>query len=381
MRRFVAEAPIGWRIASVDLAAEMKAIEFLRLAGHALGVSASSRLGKARLRLQDALADESAEGRRWLLVVNEAHRGRSGVWDEVQAIANQLGRPRGFAALFVVGERIWRALLVSRRSSIGLAAQIRRISISSQSISTKHASCSRPPVQWCRRRARARGSSPQLTRQPGRAAAPGPGMAAAPSLGAGRGLANRSNVRGIEQPRVRRPADPSDLDAEARPDLSHEVVKEQNGSTRSSAEGARARAEAPALIPSKPPIRDEEGLVEVGWEGDLEDELSAAERARATARACCPTIRRSNEELIEDRYAALQAVSERTERSAVDEQVSRRDTRGRICRSCRNRRQSAEPRRQDGLRELRTAPGGIRAEGQHEFAPYSQLFTRFRQSK
>jgi hypothetical protein len=28
-----------------------------------------------------------------------------------------------------------------------------------------------------------------------------------------------------------------------------------------------------------------------------------------------------------------------------------------------------------------TPPVGIRAEGQHEFAPYSQLFSRFRQSR
>ena len=102
----------------------MNAIEFLRLAGHPLGVSASNRLGKARIRIQDALADEFTEGRRWLLVINEAHRGRSAVWDEVQPIANQLGRPRGFAALFVVGATDLPRTLVRRRSSIGLAAQI-----------------------------------------------------------------------------------------------------------------------------------------------------------------------------------------------------------------------------------------------------------------
>ncbi len=38
-------------------------------------------------------------------------------------------------------------------------------------------------------------------------------------------------------------------------------------------------------------------------------------------------------------------------------------------------------RPQDDLPPARMPAGGIRAEGQHEFAPYSQLFTRFRQSK
>ena len=116
----------AWRTATVDLAAEMNALDFLRLVGHALGVVNGSRLGKARLRLQAALANEAAEGRRWLLVVDRADRGRSGVWDEVQAIASQLGRSRGFAALFIVGETgLALRSLARRRSSMGLASQVR----------------------------------------------------------------------------------------------------------------------------------------------------------------------------------------------------------------------------------------------------------------
>ena len=103
----------------------MNGLEFLRLVGHALGISASSRLGKARFRLQDALADEAAEGRRWLLVVNQAHRGRTGVWDEVQAIANQLGRPRGFGALVIVGAtELARSLGLAAQLASGLAASL-----------------------------------------------------------------------------------------------------------------------------------------------------------------------------------------------------------------------------------------------------------------
>ncbi len=48
----------------------------------------------------------------------------------------------------------------------------------------------------------------------------------------------------------------------------------------------------------------------MGWEGDLEDELSTLETG---AERCQPasvrTNRRSTEELIEDRYAVLQALS------------------------------------------------------------------------
>ena len=65
--------------------------------------------------------------------------------------------------------------------------------------------------------------------------------------------------------------------------------------------------DAPALIPSKPPIRDEDGLVEVGWEGDLEDELSTPEGASSDSAAFISDQSPLNEELIDDRYAALQA--------------------------------------------------------------------------
>ena len=121
VRRFAAEDPARWRMATVDLAAEMNALEFLRLVGHALGVSISQPSGEGAA---------SSEAKHWQTKPQKAgagfwssiepHRGRSGVWDEVQAIANQLGRSRGFAALFIVGETGLARSLASRRSSIGL---------------------------------------------------------------------------------------------------------------------------------------------------------------------------------------------------------------------------------------------------------------------
>ena len=141
--RFMGSAPAGWSSVSVDLGAGMNALEFLRLVGHPFGISPSGRLGKARIRLQVALADESAEGRRWVLVVNQAHRGRAAVWDEVQAIANQLGRPDGFAALFIVGATDLVRSLLSRRSAQSVAALSPRTCISNRSTLMKRASCSR----------------------------------------------------------------------------------------------------------------------------------------------------------------------------------------------------------------------------------------------
>ncbi len=378
---FMAAAPTRWRIASVDLAAGMNALEFLRLAGHALGVSASSRLGKARIRIQDALTDESAEGRRWALVINEAHRGRSGVWDEVQAIANQLGRPRGFAALFVVGSTDLARLLVSHRSSIALAAQIalhihlKPIDLDEARELLEAVGAMMPADERALEELH-RGSrgNPAVLLRLAQQSVQRPLLSPATVSGFREDL----NVRGIEQSGVTRAAHRSDLDAEARPDLAHEVVREETRSTRSTARGP-GRAEAPALVPSKPPIRDEEGLVEVGWEGDLEDELSAVETAPSDPASFLSHDSPPSDELIEDRYASLQAVSERE--AGLTRGVPAADTRDRSADYAVELGGKAEPAASGQSPTGASAPGGIRAEGQHEFAPYSQLFTRFRQSK
>ncbi len=381
IRGFAAGTDALWRIANVDLASEMNAIEFLRLAAHPLGVSASNRLGKARIRIQDALADEFTEGRRWLLVINEAHRGRSAVWDEVQAIANQLGRPRGFATLFIVGATDLPRTLVRRGSSIGLAAQI-----------SAHVHLQPIDLDEARELLEAAGSirpaDERLLEELHRNSRGNPAMLlrlaelsartrrrnpeAALCFGEGRSL------RSIEQGGVIGATFRDDLHAEARPDLAHEVVKEENRSTRSTARGP-GRAETPALVPSKPPIRDEEGLVEVGWEGDLEDELSSLETAPSEATSFSSHDSPPSEELIEDRYAALQAVSERE--AWLTNGESAMDTQDISTGNAVELDERVEPAASGQSSAGANASGGIRAEGQHEFAPYSQLFTRFRQSK
>ena len=73
------------------------------------------------------------------------------------------------------------------------------------------------------------------------------------------------------------------------------------------------RSETPSLIPTKPPIRVEEGLVEVGWDGDLETEFAEPDDDDERHRGSSGDDSSFNEELIEDRYAALQAWSEWTE--------------------------------------------------------------------
>ena len=39
-----------------------------------------------------------------MLVVDDAHRASSEVWDEIEAIRNRLTQPASFAALIIVGQ-------------------------------------------------------------------------------------------------------------------------------------------------------------------------------------------------------------------------------------------------------------------------------------
>jgi general secretion pathway protein A len=381
--RFAAEDQARWRIASVDLAAEMNAIEFLRLIGHALGVRPTNRLGKARIRLQDALANQAADGRRLLLIVDQAHRGRSPVWDEVQAIANHLGRPRGFAALFIVGETDLARTLAWRRSSIALASQVRtHIHLGPLDLDDARDLLDSTDVadvtdQWMLEELhrQSRGNLASLLR-----------LAHAQSQG-NRALAasasNRSGQASERDPDVSPdplPYEPNALRAEAQPDSSREVVKEQTGSTRRPQTGS-GRGEVPALFPSKPPIRDEDGLVEVGWEGDLDAEPSAASNASNSHAALVADQSPFHEELIDDPYAALQAQAELSRNEAWLSNASASHPR-----ELPNELPQTDGTPQEAATLPRdsvagVSPGGVRAEGQHEFAPYSQLFTRYRQSK
>ena len=98
VRRLVEGLPAGWRPASVELSTALDGLELLRLVGDGLGLAMPDRLGAARLTLGAGLRDAHADGRSWLLVVDEAQRAATEVWEEIQVLSNQLGGAGGFAA-------------------------------------------------------------------------------------------------------------------------------------------------------------------------------------------------------------------------------------------------------------------------------------------
>jgi general secretion pathway protein A len=124
----------------------------------------------------------------------------------------------------------------------------------------------------------------------------------------------------------------------------------------------------------------EEGLIEVGWEGNIEAEASSSDpAARETEDAVLPVSEAEppGEEVVEDHYAALQAWAEwaRNRSRTAPAQVAGPSD------SLAADEPFDEVETEAGFPEARSLAQGIRAEAQHEHAPYSQLFTRLRQSR
>jgi type II secretory pathway predicted ATPase ExeA len=374
--------PSCWKWARVDLTRAMTALDFLQLIGHSLGVTTAEGLGNARTRLNSILHDDDVDGRRWLLVVDEAHRAAPVVWDELQALVNQSGRPGGFAALFVLGDtELLRAL--ATREFGGFASRLcvhlhlppldldearELLALTGQD----HIAADRILEELHRD---SRGNPGVLLRLARRRPAP---WRVISDLSPDRTSRDGDPAwPGFPATRTRtsnRPDQPEDL----------EVAQPASASRLATAHSDHLQTRTPPLVPAKPPIRVEDGLVEVGWDGDLESEAGESEETTTSSEARLADDSSFNEELIEDRYAALQAWSEWTESQ------KRTASRGVATESSTMNRSGepssfgdAPPVEPSGpvVPASASTPPGIRVEPQHEFAPYSQLFTRIRQSK
>src|SRR5262249_41580873 len=114
-RKFAEGLPAGWRSVEVEMTSSLDGLEMLRLVGDGLGLEMPDRLGAARLMLGSGLRDASADGRRWLLIVDEAQRASAEAWEEIQVLFDQLGRPGGFAGLILLGRTQLARELAARR--------------------------------------------------------------------------------------------------------------------------------------------------------------------------------------------------------------------------------------------------------------------------
>jgi general secretion pathway protein A len=133
----------------------------------------------------------------------------------------------------------------------------------------------------------------------------------------------------------------------------------------------------PSLIPARPPIRVEEGLVEVGWDGDLDAEAPPPQYLLDQQGPSPRDEPIQGEQVVEDRYAALQAWGEWLRNrecsdvaaegaAAVDEPSPAA--------------QDHDPTlgESDAADPDLAATATLRAEPAQDFAPYSPMFGRLR---
>lgn len=385
--RLAAEAPAPRRWASVDVAPTLGAGGLVRAIGHRLGLEPAVA---DRLSLADALADETADGRRWGLIVDEVHLAPAEILEELRVLSNGLGRPDGLGALVLVGQSSLLRRLATRplqalAARLTARAHLRPLdadeagvlvdrlapgqALDEVALEALHRDAWGNPRLLLRLVAtESAGGAPARVPVPLADDVPRPSLASLPPLGLASGPAPK-----------RPPANPDPSDSDEMEPLVGAGLPELPRFT---------------LSTSRPPLLEEDGMIEVGWESS-EDEpaevaLSASsiespspftgpseESAELTESEPPPTWSASTER-IDDHYAALQAWQEWSRNqqhsasatATFDEAETTSD--------------SGSPEPRPGTASGLPGDSGrpeVWAEGQQTFAPYGQLFSQAREPR
>ena len=323
--RLANEGDLAW--VSADIAPGMTPIELWR------SVLASLRIrnvpGSPRLVLAESLAERSADGVRIGLIVDEAHGASDEILEEIRLQSNRLGRPDGFAALVVCGQtplarRLEGKKLEGLESRLGGRVHLLPLD-------------ERETRLWVEHRAKDRVFSNEeiedLARESG-------GIPAK--------LDRLVTLRGS---RGSKTLQPSVLPSEPEPDIEELSV-----------------AGPLPILPPKPPLRVEDGMIEVGW--DAEPEISDEDEDDVEMAA------EADHEPVDDHYAALQAWEEWVKNqgrkgTAAASPLDPADDENALLAD------EAEPEDDSPLAET----PGVWAEGRQGFGPYSQLFSRTKSLK
>lgn len=361
------QLPCGWRWGVVDLTPSLGPAGLYRLIlrGFGLGASATADPAAGRADLEDAMLGAATDGVRWVLVVEEAHNGTDEVLEEVRVLSNRLGQSGALAGVVLVGHntlalRLRRRPLVSLGLRVAIRAHLGPFDFDELHATLVHLDPARPLVmREIERLHRDVGGNPLLAFRRARTAEVAPWAPPARD--------RQAVALQVEDD----PGEAPEGDPEIRPPL-----------------------DLPAAVPARPPLQVEEGVVEVGWDAaqaTLPEEmpfmvapsrLGMAPQSSLVLAGTCGEEKASAEELVEDRYAAIQAWNEWARSQAQDSGASLPPT------------EEADP---SALVEVTdeheplvtaetdiTGPGPgpahaeVRAEAQHGFAPYSQLFSRLR---
>ncbi|HEY2158677.1 MAG TPA: AAA family ATPase, partial [Isosphaeraceae bacterium] len=313
-RSLQAEREAGESWLAVEVTPGLGPRDLYRLIAHGLRVKPD---WFGRPELLDTLAYRSLDGERWTLVVDEAQNLDPATLEEVRVLSNRLGEPDGFAAILLVGQTpLARRLLGSEGRAVAarLAGHVhlRPLDVEEVGLLLQAAA---PGQEWPeelvdRIHLEARGR-------------PGPVMDRA--------------LRTEPRPTVATPA------TSPRPALA----------------AAPARS-APLMGPARPPIRVEEGLIEVGW--TPESEAAAPEIEESPVPPAAPNG--DGERRIDDPYAALQAWQEWATNQGRQPAIEPAAPAG------------PSPTRRDEESLAAAAPARVWADEEHGFAPFGRLFTR-----
>ena len=310
----------------VDAAPGMTAEDFLRAFAAAMGADTpAGSAGSVRLAVREALRAATLDGGAVALVLDEAHLPADDVLEEVRLLANRLGREDGLAALVVSGQTALARRLDSRSLDAlesRLAARVHLLPLDLDE-------------------------------------------AAALLESRGMGLArDRDRLETLHRDAA---GNPSRLLRQAMRlggDVTQPPIALQVAETPSHS------SELEPMIPVKPPLRVEEGLIEVGWDSESEPESEVDLRGPEEHFSDDPEDVAEDEEPVEDHYAALQAWGEWARNQG------RSDARGA------GMDPSPSQVDLDDLESTVRSPlgdaPGLWVEGRQAFGPYSQLFSRLR---
>ncbi len=307
---------------SLDCAPCMTPEDFLYTFATAMGsVPASSSVGAIRIALDLGIREAREDGMPVALAFDEAHLASDMLLEEIRLIANRMGNGRGLASLVISGQ----SSLSRRIDSKLLAALETRLAARVHLL----------PLDLT--------ETGQILSE------------MRPGLASDRDLLERLH-----------------RDASGNPARLIRAIN-RLPDARTPMPQAIHRDPEP-MIPAKPPLRVEDGLIEVGWDSDSdsdsESETDMVPEYMSSSLVHEGVNPQNDEEPIEDHYAALQAWDEWARNQ------------GRFDLETATLPESDELQDEDedgpvGRTALGVAPG-LWSEGKHGFGPYSQLFSRMK---
>jgi type II secretory pathway predicted ATPase ExeA len=287
-------------------------------------------VGFGRPELADFLAERSLDSERWHLAVEEAHNLDGEILEEVRLLSNRLGEPDGFSGLLLVGQTRLSSRMQTRAWSglkARLAGHVHLGRIDADEVGFLLSSLDSRRV-W----------PPEL-------------------------------IDRIHLMSNGRPASVLELGRQigARLDVSPEKVRSNEIAPPSP--GPRPRT-GPLVGPAKPPIRVEDGLIEVGWQPDAASDLATSEeygeRAEDEGAPSDTEPEDEVEERINDHYAALQAWHEwATNQGRVPDMEGDHP--------------AAPTEIKESVGSALEETPRVWADEEHHFAPFGRLFTRLAQ--